>query len=71
MKTKKLNIKKVKHFIENNFPPYNECTILQETNDQVVALLDYGKRGEKLRVTIGYTGDEYSLCKLLQTDFIK
>lgn len=71
MKNKKLNIKKAKHFIENNFPPYNDITIIEEDDDKVIALLDYGKREEKLRVTIGYTGDEYSLYKLLQTDFIK
>lgn len=71
MKKKKLNIKKAKHFIENNFPPYNDITIIEEDDDKVIALLDYGKREEKLKVTIGYTGDEYSLYKLLQTDFIK
>ena len=71
MEKKKLNIKKAKQFIENNFPPYNEITILEETDERVIALLDYGRREEKLRVTIGYTGDEYSLYKLLQTDFIK
>ena len=71
MKKKKLNIKKAKHFIENNFPPYNDITIIEEDDDKVIALLDYGKREEKLKVTRGYTGDEYSLYKLLQTDFIK
>lgn len=71
MKRKKINPKKVKRFIENNFPPYNEITILEETNERVIALLDYGKREEKLKVTIGYSGEDYNLYKLLETDFIK
>lgn len=68
---KKISIRKVKHFIETNFPPYNDCTILDEKDDRVVALLDYGRREDKLKVTIGYTGEDYSLYRLLETNFIK
>lgn len=71
MKAKKISTRKVKQFIENNFPPYTECTILDEKDDRVVALLDYGKREDKLKVTIGYSGEDYSLYRLLETNFVK
>lgn len=64
-----MNKRKVKQFIENNFPPYDNYEILQDTDDKVVAILNYG-RTDKIRVTIGYADDGYSLLKLLQTDFI-
>lgn len=64
-----MNKRKVKQFIENNFPPYDNYEILQDTDDKVVAILNYGRK-DKIRVTIGYVDDGYSLLKLLQTDFI-
>lgn len=64
-----MNKRKVKQFIENNFPPYDNYEILQDTDDKVVAILNYGRK-DKIRVTIGYADDGYSLLKLLQTDFI-
>lgn len=67
----KMNIKKVQQFIDNNFPPCSECTIVEETPEKVIALLDYGRREDKLRITIGFSGEDYSLYKLLQTDFIR
>lgn len=71
MIVKKMNKKKVIQFIDNNFPPYCECTILDEKDDRVVALLDYGKREDKLKVTIGYAGEDYSLYRLLETNFVR
>jgi len=71
MNYKKMSIKKVRQFIDNNFPPYVECTILDEKDDKVVALLDYGKREDRLKVTIGYAGEDYNLYRLLETNFIK
>lgn len=68
---KPMNKKKVKQFIDSNFPPYSELTILEEQIDYVTVLLDYGKREEKLKVKIGYANDGYNLYRLLQTDFIK
>ena len=56
-------------FIENNFPPYNNCTIIEEKDDKAVALLDYGSNN-KMRITVGLADDGYNLYKLLQTDFI-
>ena len=64
-----MNNKKVKQFLDNNFPPYNSCDIIQNTDDKVVALLSFGVK-DKIRVTIGYADDGYSLLKLIQTDFI-
>ena len=64
-----MKIKKVKQFLENSFPPYIDYEILQNTDDKVVAILNYGRK-EKIRVTIGYTDDGYSLLKLIQTDFL-
>lgn len=61
--------KKLKQFLENNFPPYNSYEVLQETDDKIVAVLNYGVK-DKIRVTIGYADDGYNLLKLLQTDFI-
>lgn len=65
-----MNKKRVRQFLDNNFPPYNECTIIEEKTDKVVALLDYGKREDKLKVTIGYSSDGV-MYKLLQTNFVK
>ena len=67
--TKKMNVKKVKQFLENNFPPYYNYTILEETNNKVTVLLDYGKNEEKLKVAIGYT-DDTKLYRLLNTDLV-
>lgn len=64
-----LSRKKVVQFIDNNFPPYNSCTIIEEQDNKAIAVLEYGLR-DKLRVTIGYVGDEYSAYRLLQTEFI-
>lgn len=61
--------KKIKQFLENNFPPYDDYEIVQDTPDKVVAVLNYGRK-DGIRVTIGYADDGYSLLKLLQTDFI-
>lgn len=64
-----MNKKKLKHFLDINFPQYNNCTILEDTDEKAVAILEYGKY-DKIRVTIGLDGESQILYKLLQTDFI-
>lgn len=64
-----MNNKKVMRFIDNNFPPYNSCTIIEEKDDKTIAILEYGKT-DRLRVTVGIEDGDYSLYRLLQTDFI-
>lgn len=64
-----MNNKKVKQFLENSFPPYDNYEIIQNTDEKVIAVLNYGRK-DKIRVTIGYSKDGYNNCKLLQTDFI-
>ena len=64
-----MNNKDVMKFIDSNFPPYNKCTIIEEKREKTIAILDYGKN-DKLRVTVGIENGDYSLYKLLQTDFI-
>lgn len=61
--------KKIMQFIEANFPPYNNCTIIKEEEDKTVAVLDYGS-DNKMRITVGHIDDGYNLYRLLQTDFI-
>lgn len=62
--------KNVRQFLETNFPPYTNCTIVEERADRTIAVLDYG-RFDKIRVTLGYEDDSHKFCKLLQTDFIQ
>lgn len=64
-----MNKKKIDRFLSINFPEYNNCTIIKDSGDIAVAVLEYGKN-DKLRVTIGLDGDNQSVYKLLQTDFI-
>ena len=64
-----MNNKKVMKFIDDSFPPYNSCTIIEEKGDKTIALLEYGKN-DRLRVTVGVENGDYSLYRLLQTDFV-
>ena len=64
-----MKLKKLKSFLENNFPPYDKYEVLENDEERIVAVLYYGTR-DKIRVTIGYADEGYSLLKLLQTDFI-
>ena len=65
-----MNKRKVKQFIDNNFPPCCDYTIIEDKEDKVIALLDYGRREDKLKIAIGYS-DEGNMCKLLSTDFVR
>ena len=64
-----MKIKKLNSFLENNFPPYEKYEIIENKEDKIVAVLYYGKK-DKIRITLGYADEGYSLLKLLQTDFI-
>ena len=65
-----MNMKKLKVFIENNFPQPNKYDITSEENDKVVILLDYGKAEPKMEITVEKTYDAYNLLKLTDTKLI-
>lgn len=65
-----MNMKKLKVFIENNFPQPNKYDITSEENDKAVILLDYGKAEPKMEITVEKTYDAYNLLKLTDTKLI-
>lgn len=65
-----MNMKKLKIFIENNFPQPNKYDITSEENDKAVILLDYGKAEPKMEITVEKTYDAYNLLKLTDTKLI-
>ena len=65
-----MNIKKLKVFIENNFPQPSNYDITSEENDKAVILLDYGKAEPKMEITVEKTYDAYNLLKLTDTKLI-
>jgi len=64
-----MNKKKVMQFIDSNFPPCKNYTIITEGSDEAVAVLDYGG-SDRLRIRVGYCDEGHNLYRLLQTDFI-
>lgn len=65
-----MNTKKLKTFIQNNFPEPNKYDITSEENDKAVILLDYGKAEPKMEITVEKTYDAYNLLKLTDTKLI-
>lgn len=65
-----MNTKKLKTFIDANFPTPNKYNIQTETDDRVVVLLDYGRTEPKMKVTIEQTYESYNLLKITNTQFI-
>ena len=65
-----MNMKKLKVFIENNFPQPNKYDITSEENDKAVILLDYGKAEPKMQITVEKPYDAYNLLKLTDTKLI-
>lgn len=63
--------RKMKRFLENNFPPFNKAEVISNDVENAVVLLDYGQREPKMRVTVDKAGGEvYSNFRLTETEFL-
>lgn len=62
--------KKIEKFVEANFPPCSNIKVLEESDNEAVVLLDYGKYEDKLRIKLKKCIEEGNLFKLQETQFI-
>lgn len=63
--------KKMKRFVENNFPPYNNMEVISNDKEQATLLLDYGSKEPKMKVVVDRAGGEiYSNFRLVETIFM-
>lgn len=65
----KLN-KKAMSFINLNFPDYNKINVIEDSEERVVTLLDYGKNEPKLKVEIVKTLESANLYRLMDTQLV-
>ena len=65
------NQKKINKFLRDNFPPYCKSEIINETNDEIIILLNYGYNEDQIEITIGKTPGNEGLYRLESTNFKK
>lgn len=62
--------RKLKSFLETNFPPFTKADLISNNDDKATVILDYGKSEPLLKVEVVLSEDKYSLYKLADTKFV-
>ncbi len=65
-----MSSKKIRDFLDKNFPPCASFKILEEESDTAVVLLDYGRYEDKLKIKLKKCAEDGNLYKLEETQFI-